>query len=45
MFYFSVESSIAHGTYHRFTIYVVCLPPHIHLTQAFVLKSPMTKEC
>ena len=44
MVYFSFESGIALSTYHRFTIYVVCLFPHIHLTQAFILKPRMTKE-
>ena len=44
MFYFGFESGIAFSTYHRFAIYVVCLFPHIHLTQAFILKPRMTKE-
>jgi hypothetical protein len=36
--YLGIQSGTTHNAYGRFAIYFVCLVPHIHLTQAFVLK-------
>ena len=38
IFYFSIKFAEATGTHNMFAVYFVCLVPHIHLTQAFVLK-------
>ena len=37
--YLGNQSGTTHNAYGRFAIYFVCLVPHIHLTQAFVLNS------
>jgi hypothetical protein len=36
--YLCIQPGITHNAYGRFAVYFVCLVPHIHLTQAFVLK-------
>ena len=36
--YLCIQSGTTHNAYGRFAIYFVCLVPHIHLTQACVLK-------
>ena len=36
--YLGIQSGTTHNAYGRFAIYFVCLVPHIHLTQACVLK-------
>jgi len=36
--YLCIQSGTTHNAYGRFAIYFVCLVPHIHLTQASVLK-------
>ena len=44
IFYFSIRYGTAFATDHMFTIDVICEFCHIHLGQAFVLKSVKAKN-